>query len=133
MSDTESEVSSTQVVPSPAAETRSRRRFSAAYKRKIVKEIGGCKRGKIGEVLRREGLYGTQVRNWQREFELGQLHSSKTTPGPAAKRTSEERKIEKLEAEIARLKKKLSLKDDCLDLQKKALEMLEKLDDGSDA
>jgi len=38
-----------------------------------------------------------------------------------------------LEAEIARLKKKLSLKDDCLDLQKKALEMLEKLDDGSDA
>ena len=37
-----------------------RRRFSAAYKRRIVREADQCSQpGELGALLRREGLYGT--------------------------------------------------------------------------
>ena len=121
---------STQVIPEPSRERRTRRRFSTEYKRQVVEKIGQCKYGEIGKILREEGLYSAQVATWREELASGELLTS--TPGPAAKNTPEERQIEKLQAEIARLQKKLALKDDCLDLQKKALEMLEKASDGSD-
>lgn len=35
-----------------------RRRFTAAYKLKIIKEADGCaEHGEVGALLRREGLY----------------------------------------------------------------------------
>jgi len=39
-----------------------RRTFTAEFKRKILKEIDRCKGpGKIGAILRREGLYSSQM------------------------------------------------------------------------
>lgn len=132
MSEAKNTYSSSEVIPAPSRERRTRRRFATEYKRQIVEQVDQCKHGEIGEVLRREGLYSTQVQTWRRELAAGELLASKTRPGPAAKKMPEERQIKKLQAEISRLRKKLALKDDCLDLQKKALEMLEKADDGSD-
>jgi cell shape-determining protein MreC len=40
-------------------------------------------------------------------------------PGPAAAKTPEQRRIEQLEKENARLKKELRMKESCLELQKK--------------
>jgi hypothetical protein len=56
---------------------------------------------------------------------------SKSAPGPAAARTPEQRRIEQLEKERSRLTRKLEIANDCLDLQKKALSMLDHLSNGS--
>jgi len=46
-----------------------RRRFSAAYKRRIVAEADMCTGwGAIGALLRREGLYSSHLSNWRREL-----------------------------------------------------------------
>ena len=57
---------------------------------------------------------------------------SKSAPGPAASRTPEQRRIEQLEKENNRLNRKLEIANDCLDLQKKALSMLDRLRSGKD-
>ena len=55
-----------EAMPSPAdpevAEQPKRRRFSAAYKARILAEADACsERGQIGSLLRREGLYSSHL------------------------------------------------------------------------
>ena len=57
---------------------------------------------------------------------------SKTAPGPIAKFTPEQRELEKLRRENARLTRKLEIANGCLGLQKKALDMLEQINLGDD-
>ena len=43
-----------------------RRRFSPAYKRRVVREANRCtKPGELGALLRREGLYSSSLRTWR--------------------------------------------------------------------
>ena len=58
--------------PDPEVVPRAmRRRFSAAYKRRIVTEAdASTDRGAIGALLRREGLYSSHLTNWHRGFDL---------------------------------------------------------------
>ena len=59
----------TQVVPRPK-----RRRFTASYKLRIVQEADACaESGQIGALLRREGLYYSNLRTWRRQRDRGQL------------------------------------------------------------
>ena len=58
---------------------------------------------------------------------------SKSAPGPAASRTPEQQRIDQLEKENDRLNRKLEIANDCLDLQKKALSMLDRMSNGKDA
>jgi transposase len=59
-----------------------RRRFTAEYKRRIVKEADTCKTpGSIGELLRREGLYSSHLTSWRAARDKGEL-----APGAATKR-----------------------------------------------
>lgn len=55
----------------------------------------------------------------------------KSAPGPAAKKTAEQKRIEQLEKENARLRRQVEVKDSCLMLQKKALELLENLEEST--
>ena len=122
----------TQVTPEPAREKRTRRTFKAEYKLRIIAETEACKHGELGALLRREKLYSHQRSDWRREFaEKGVAGLSKSVPGPAATRTPEQRQIEQLEKEMKRLTRKLEMAHDCLDLQKKALSMLDHLSNGS--
>jgi transposase len=115
-----SEVASTEV-----SEKAKRRRFTADYKRRIVKEAETCKRpGAIGELLRREGLYSSQLTAWRAARDKGELAPGATTKkrGPKAQMpdprdvriTQLEREVEKqtVRAEraeaIAEIQKKLS-------------------------
>ena len=41
-----------------------RRRFTADYKRRIVREADSCESGQIGALLRREGLYSSHLVEW---------------------------------------------------------------------
>ena len=129
-----SELPDTQITPEPSLEKRTRRTFATEYKLRILAEANTCMHGELGALLRREKLYSTQLSTWRREFaDQGVAGLSKTTPGPVAARTSEQRRIEQLEKEKGRLMRKLEIANDCLDLQKKALSMLDHQQSGDDA
>ena len=61
--------------PDPEVEaTVQRRRFSAAYRLRILKAVDACKKpGEVGALLRREGLYSSLLTNWRRQREAGAL------------------------------------------------------------
>lgn len=128
-----SDRSSSQVTPKPELEKRTRRKFSAEYKRRIVAEADACQHGEIGALLRRENLYSNQLRDWRAELrQSGAEGLSKTAPGPKAAKTPEERRIEQLEKENNRLTRKLQRMEDCVDLQKKVLVMLDHAHNGNE-
>jgi len=96
-----------------------RRRFTASYKRRILDEVGRAGRGEIGLILRREGLYSSQLSQW-RNWRNGVM-SKKKSPGLTTELKAENQRLEK---ENARLKLKLRKAKAMLDLQKKAAEIL---------
>ena len=124
----------TEVTPDPALEKRTRRSFSAEDKLRIIAAADACKHGELGAVLRREKIYHNQLSEWRRDYaNKGVAGLSKSAPGPKAVKTAEQRRIEQLEKENARLNRKLEIANDCLSLQKKALSMLDRVNIGSDA
>ena len=62
-------------VPDPEVRSgRRRRRFSAEYKRKVLRLADACKgAGEIGALLRREGLYSSHLSHWRQMSERGEL------------------------------------------------------------
>lgn len=123
----------TQVVPDPMLEKRTRRRFSTEYKLRIIAEADQCRRGELGALLRRENLYSNQLQAWRKQLaEGGEQALSKSAPGPQPRLTAEQRELEKLRRENARLTRKLEIANGCLDLQKKALQMLDQARNGND-
>lgn len=60
-------------VPIPELMKRAyRRRFSSAYKLRILREADGLSRpGEIGALLRREGLYSSHLSVWRRQRDEG--------------------------------------------------------------
>jgi transposase len=124
----------TQVTPEPALERRSRRQFSLEYKLRIISEAEQCQRGELGALLRREKLYSSQLHTWRRELtEQGAEGLSKTAPGPKAKLSPEQRELETLRAQNARLTRKLEIAEGCITLQKKVLRMLELSERGDES
>ena len=95
-----------------------RRTFSATYKRRILGEVDRARPGEIGLILRREGLYSSQLAVW-RKWRSGMTSKKKT--GKEAELLAEN---ERLEKENAKLKLKLRKAEAMLELQKKAQEIL---------
>ncbi len=123
----------TQVVPDPLLEKRSRRQFSTEYKLRIIAQADQCRRGELGALLRRENLYSNQLQAWRKQLvQGGEQALSKTAPGPQSKLTAEQRELEKLRRENARLRRRLEVANGCLSLQKKALQMLDQVNNGDD-
>ncbi len=51
-----------------------RRRFTAEYKARILREVEACtKPGEIGELCRREGLYSSLLSEWRKQRDTGAL------------------------------------------------------------
>jgi len=109
-------------IPQSSAEVigvAQRRRFSAAFKRRILDEVDRAGRGEIGLILRREGLYSSQLSKW-RDWRNGMTSKEKRSETTSELRTENQR----LQKENARLKLKLRKAEAMLDLQKKAAEIL---------
>jgi transposase len=104
-----------------------RRRFSAEYKLKILREAGACiQPGELGALLRREGLYFSNLQTWraQREAgELGGLAPKKRGPAPQATNPLAG-KVVALERELTRLKARAERAEALVELQKKVSEIL---------
>ena len=112
----------TSGLPAPDPEvpaTVQRRRFSAAYRLRILKAVDACKKpGEVGALLRREGLYSSLLTNWRRQREAGALREMRgrrrgPTPRPVDPR------VKQLEAENRRLQRKLQRAETIIPLQKK--------------
>ena len=117
---------SQEVKPDPKLEKRTRRVFTVDYKLSILQQADACKHGELGALLRREKLYSNQLSQWRREFAAeGVAGLSKSHPGPKPAKTPEQKRIEQLEKDNARLRQQLAVKDSCLELQKKALALIE--------
>jgi transposase-like protein len=92
-----------------------RRRFTAEYKRRILREAAFCKeRGQLGALLRREGLYSSNLTAWQRQAERGSLEAlSPKKRGPKEQRRDPSvRRIAELEKENQNLRH--TLRQACL-------------------
>lgn len=103
-----------------------RRSFTAAEKLRIVREAAACtKRGEIGALLRREGIYSSLLTSWRSQLAVhGSEGLSPRTPGRKPKLDAKDKRILELERRAARLEAKLELADKLIALQKKASELL---------
>ncbi len=54
------ELPNNQVKPDPTLEKRTRRKFTAEYKLRIITQADACQHGELGALLRRENLYSNQ-------------------------------------------------------------------------
>ena len=104
-----------------------RRRFTAEYKLRILKEADrSIRSGEIGALLRREGLYASALTCWRaarRRVELAGWASGRR--GPKAKRLdSRDRKIATQEREIAQWKARAQRAEALVEIQKKFSEMV---------
>ena len=110
-----------------------RRRFSAGYKLRILKEADACtKQGQMGALLRREGLYSSNLTLWRRQIDEGLVPKKR---GPAARIPDPNiRRIAQQEKDIARLTHKLKQAELIIEVQKKVaalLQGLEKVEENS--
>lgn len=116
------------VAPDPeVAEKRSRRRFSAKYKLRILQEADNCTQpGQLGALLRRQGLYSSNLTTWKKQREQGMLS------GLAPKKRGRKNKpsnpladqLARLEKENRKLRLKLKHAEIIIDVQKKVSQML---------
>jgi len=118
-----------RAVPDPEVREKAvRRRFTAAYKLRILKEAEICReQGQLGALLRREGLYSSNLRTWRHQMEQGTLEAlSPKKRGPKGKRPDPSaRRIVELERENQRLQKKLKQAETIIEVQKKVSEILQ--------
>ena len=111
-----------------------RRRFSAAYKARIVKEAAALSEtpGGVSGLLRREGIYSSHLAEWRKAAAAGLLATGKTPkPGRPSKDglSPTERRFEK---ENARLREQLRKAELIIEFQKKMAALLEQLSPSPD-
>ena len=112
-------------MPDPEVPERPvRRRFSAAYKLAILREVDATtQEGQIGAILRRERLYSSHLVDWRRARDRGALEAlarpaGRPRPNPLA------REVDRLRRENARLAARLSTAERIIEIQGKVSELL---------
>ncbi len=118
----------TDIFDTEVSEKATRRRFTAEYKRCILKEADACKeQGQVGALLRREGLYYSNLDTWRRQAEQGTLDAlSSKKRGPKAKRGDKSiLLIKEQEKEILKLKAGLKKAELIIEAQKKITEIFQ--------
>ena len=103
------------------ANKRKRRTFTPQYKLKIVQEADRCtESGDIGALLRREGLYSSQLTNWRRARDQGQLAALSRKRGRKSDPDADLRyELENMRKGNERLRKRLDKAETIIDVQKK--------------
>jgi transposase-like protein len=103
-----------------------RRRFTAEYKERIVREAEGCTQpGQIGALLRREGLYSSHLDKWRRKLaQGGRAALMEAKRGRKPKRMPVEIENEALRKRNARLERRLQQAETIIEIQKKVSEIL---------
>ena len=110
--------------PDPEVVVKAKRRqFSAAYKLGVVEEAdGSTERGAVGALLRREGLYSSQLSKWRQQRDRGELQRGGKKRGRKADPARAE--VVRLEQENERLRRDLAQARLIIEVQKKLAEVL---------
>lgn len=125
---TEEVSADSRLAPDPeVAATAQRRQFSSKEKRRILAAADRCtEAGAIGALLRREGIYSSQLATWRRQREASERvaleprkRGRKADPGIA-----EGRRVAELTKENERLRRKLAQAHTIIDVQKKLCTLL---------
>ncbi len=114
-------------IPNPEVEARAqRRRFSAAYKARVVEEAERCTEcGAVGALLRREGLYSSHLSKWREQYRRGALAGLRDDKrGRPSMRHPLEDEVAKLRKENARLSGRLAQAELIIEIQKKVAAVL---------
>jgi|WetSurMetagenome_2_1015567.scaffolds.fasta_scaffold395260_2 transposase len=115
-------------IPDPAvAEKPVRRRFTAEYKRGILREADrAIESGQLGALLRREGLYSSHLSTWRQQRDAGMLAG--LTPKRRGRKANPDAPLiaenERLKRETQRLSAKLRQAETIIEVQKKLSEIL---------
>ena len=114
-------------VPDSEGIARPRRRsFTAEYKRSILDQADAAQNsGAIGALLRREGLYSSHLTTWKRQRKQGEIDA--LTPqkrGPKVVVSPLVKQNRALQADVARLTKKLQNAELIIEVQKKVAALL---------
>lgn len=98
-----------------------RRRFTAEYKLRIVREADACKGD--AALLRREGLFSSLLSSWRRQRdEVAKAGLASRKRGRKAK--AEDPRVKELERENARVQRRLAQVETMLEIQKETSEPL---------
>lgn len=74
-----------KAVPDPEVQEKAtRRKFTAAYKLRILKEVENFTPGQIGALLRREGLYSSNLTYWPTSGQQNPCTEKKRTESKGA-------------------------------------------------
>ena len=94
-----------------------RRQFSASYKLRILDEVDACTTpGGIGAVLRREGLYSSQLSQWRRQHKRGTLYDSTQV---AKDLVAKDELISQLRHELRQMRSRLKKAEAVIEVQEK--------------
>lgn len=104
-----------------------RRRFTAKYKLDVLKKADACTEpGELGALLRREGLYSSNLTTWRRQRDQGVLDAM--SPKKRGRKKIEKnplaQEVATLQKENERLSRKLKKAEIIIEVQKKISEIL---------
>jgi transposase-like protein len=103
-----------------------RRRFTADYKRRILRETDACGPGELAALLRREGLYSSHLTTWRRQRRQGEREA--LAPKPRGRKTVPRNRLtaenERLRRENDRLQQRLKQAETIIECQKKLSDVL---------
>ncbi len=114
--------------PNPEVlENKPRRKFTAKYKLEILKKADACTGfGQIGALLRREGLFSSNLTTWRRQRAQGLLDAM--SPKKRGRKKQEinplSQEVARLQKDNERLKRRLKQAETIIDVQKKVSEIL---------
>ncbi len=119
---------SISAVPNPeVCEKATRRKFTAEYKLRILKLADNCTElGSLGALLRREGIYQSNLKTWRRQRDDGMLSGLKPKKRgrKILKINPHQKEVEGLQRENERLTKRLRQAEIIIDVQKKVSEVM---------
>jgi len=116
------------VIPDPEVTDKAeRRRFTAKYKLSVLQQVdASTEPGSKGAILRREGLYSSNLSTWRRQRDEGSLAA--LTPKQRGRRAAPVDPItlenEQLRKDNVRLAKRLNQAELIIDVQKKVSQLL---------
>lgn len=106
--------------------TRTRRRFTAAFKLQTLEAAAQCtKPGELGALLRREGLYSSHLTAWRAAARRGELAGLAHRRGPKPTRPDPSvKRIAQLERQLGRATARAERLELIVELQKKVAQLL---------
>ena len=110
----------TKLPKTEVTEKAKRRRFSPKEKMRILDEVESAPLGKAAAILRREGIYSSQIHQWRLERAEGSLEPRKRGPKP----NPDAQELKRVKAQLAKTEKKLAQANALIELQKKVAEIL---------